>query len=134
MDKPVATITDRPEPAYEKYAWVLLLIPEIISLWVASGGLNYYRDYLRTTDFLLFDSVLGVGFPLLALALSLIPYRRGEKWSWYALWTFPLLSGIAASLNLSSGRGDWGFFAFLSFLSLLGLLLPYRKFFPRKQA
>jgi hypothetical protein len=29
-------------------------------------------------------------------ALVLIPYRRAEKWAWYAMWTFPLWAASVA--------------------------------------
>lgn len=37
--------------------------------------------------------VLGtalVGFNIFALAVTLIPYRRYERWAWYTLWMLPL--------------------------------------------
>ena len=32
-----------------------------------------------------------VGFNILALVMTLIPYRRGERWAWFTLWMLPLL-------------------------------------------
>jgi hypothetical protein len=33
---------------------------------------------------------LGAGFGLLAAIISVIPYRLGDRWAWYALWLFPV--------------------------------------------
>jgi len=33
---------------------------------------------------------------LLGVAILLIPFRRGARWAWYAMWTFPLLSAALA--------------------------------------
>jgi hypothetical protein len=35
--------------------------------------------------------VTWVGFNILALVITLIPYRRDERWAWFTLWTLPLL-------------------------------------------
>ncbi|HLB68463.1 MAG TPA: hypothetical protein VJN63_08375, partial [Thermoplasmata archaeon] len=68
-------------------------------------------------------------------AICLRSYRRGERWAWYALWVLPLnfvigLQGLVLSLRV----GAPPLFVPLLFviISLLGLLLPYRKFFPKK--
>jgi hypothetical protein len=37
------------------------------------------------------EHYLALGFNVFALLLALIPYKRGERWSWYALWMLPLL-------------------------------------------
>jgi hypothetical protein len=37
---------------------------------------------------------------LLGGAVLLVPFRRGEPWAWYAMWTFPLWSVAAAVLFL----------------------------------
>ena len=31
-----------------------------------------------------------VGFNVLALVMALVPYRRYERWAWFALWLLPL--------------------------------------------
>ena len=72
---------------------------------------------------------LGVAFFVIATAMT--GYRRGERWAWYSLWFVPILYGLIALLT------PWGqalvpLALLLLVVSLLGLLLPYRKFFPRK--
>jgi hypothetical protein len=64
-----------------------------------------------------------VAFNILALVMTLIPYRRYERWAWYTLWMLPLLwlSQFVFSPDLS--------YLVLAALTTIGLLLPYRRFF-----
>ncbi len=143
----------RAEKAYERYAWIIPFalgtFAFILGLVVALTGdpnfksitgmtldqlsstnpavasyIAYAVRYLGTTD-------LTAGF--FVMAISLKSYRRGEKWSWYALWAFPVLIGLHTGLDFSAGLvmvGENGIVVLVVFL--LGLLLPVRKFFPRK--
>jgi hypothetical protein len=68
------------------------------------------------------------GFNILALVVVLIPYRKYERWAWYALWTLAL-------------QWLWQFiflpdlaYLMLAVLTTVGLLLPYRKFFPQEES
>lgn len=36
-------------------------------------------------------SITWLGFNVFALLLAQIPYKRGERWSWYVLWMLQLL-------------------------------------------
>ncbi len=70
---------------------------------------------------------------IFVMAISRFSYRKGERWAWYVLWLVPfaLLSVIVN--DLSAGQVSTGFIGIpFLILGLLGLLLPYRKFFPRK--
>ena len=77
--------------------------------------------------------VLGsgfLGFSLLVVLIAATSYRQGQRWAWFALWSLPL---FLVMLTLHELRGPYVFMPILFLvLSLLGLLLPYRKFFPRK--
>lgn len=75
---------------------------------------------------------LGVVTSILAIAISVVPYRRGERWAWYAMWALPLgstldLAVLAAYGGLSLRVALWDV-QMLAF-SLVGLVLPYRVFF-----
>ena len=104
----------------------------------------------RGYDLFVFNVIAGgllfLGFAILVMAISATAYRRGEKWAWYALWSIPALfigfmtlwinaGATLTVLALVGGRGvlqeGLPFFELLLILSLLGLLLPYRKFFPK---
>ena len=152
----------RAEKTYEKYAWIILLaiaivgfIASFIDVFVGVGtGAFPDAQTLRNLTGLTWDQIVTgnpamtniirelerelasaeLGFSVFGIAIFLKPYRRGEKWAWYVSWYFPAL-GIAFIANeliiVHSNQVLLAVTLFL-ILSLLGLLLPYRKFFPRK--
>ncbi len=147
-----------PERAYERYAWVIFFIFPIFFISESVRGLLFVVPpdetnlqsitgmtwsqlaalNPRVAEYIGFASVVTYGlmlsFAILIMAISATSYRRGEKWSWYALWIFPLFSVlIAATRYFRYGDIETAIFdvPFL-LLILLGLLLPYRKFFPKK--
>ena len=146
----------RLEKLYEKYAWILLFLAGVPTLLGALPHLlgidpdpapeetiigmtlsELKASNPRFFDFYVFYTrLLGVfflGFALPVIAISVTGYRRGEKWAWYAFWYLPAWFMVNAAVLLTTGRSP-SFPAVLTFiLSLLGLLLPYRKFFPKKQ-
>jgi hypothetical protein len=72
--------------------------------------------------------LLGAGFGLLAVLVSLIPYRRGERWAWYALWLFPITIGAVAARMLVDQYSTGYFYAGLTAIAALALVLPARDF------
>ena len=64
-----------------------------------------------------------VGFNVLALVVILVPFKRRERWAWFALWMLPLqwLSQFVFLPDLA--------YLMLAVLTMVGLLLPYRRFF-----
>ena len=67
------------------------------------------------------------GFNVLALIVILIPFKGSERWAWYALWMLPLqwLLQFAFFPDLA--------YLMLAVLTMVGLVLPYRRFFPRPE-
>ncbi len=66
------------------------------------------------------------------ITVSLKSYRGGEKWAWYAFLVLPVSLGVRAATEISFGfYSDLPIWTSLIIVSLLGLVLPYRKFFPR---
>jgi hypothetical protein len=126
----------RKERAYEKYAWVLFVPGNILFSFL---GLTLIFVFTQTLV------VLGV-FKLVSFGVitvvGLRSFRRGKMWAWYALWypvAYYIQLIIIENLNLSpvesfKGRGVDPIVAPFLVLSLLGLLLPYRMFFPKKQS
>lgn len=147
------------ERFYERYAWVVFLG---IGVLVLAGGIPHMLgmntdpalvtsiagqtiEEIQTTSPLLFDlyefyfrggglSDIGVAFFLIVIALC--AYRKGERWSWFALWFVPVffLLWLVISLPLpAEARASLQppLIVFLV-LSLLGLLVPIRKFFPKR--
>ena len=70
-----------------------------------------------------FWGITWVGFSIFALVLILVPFRKGERWAWWALWLLPLLwlSHFVASLAPHN--------LVLAIIGALGLILSYRTFF-----
>lgn len=74
--------------------------------------------------------VTGLAFlalGILVVTMASIPFRRGERWAWLALWVVP-----AFMLGLLLHERSGGFVAMpaiLLVLSLAALLLPSRTFF-----
>ena len=69
---------------------------------------------------------LGAGFGLLAAVVSVIPYRRGERWAWYALWLFPVtVGGVAARMLIDQYPAGY-YYAGITTVALVALLIPIR--------
>ncbi len=147
------------ERVYEKYGWVVFLVLGL--LWLVVGLVQVFGpgELLEIDAQLLagmswnelealsplatdlvrlnygFMGLLKTSWSFLVLAITLTGYRRGEKWAWYTLWLVPALLVWCAFYNVSF-IGDvnqalqW---IPVTTVSLLGLLLPYRKFFPKSR-
>ncbi len=143
--------------AFQKYGWVVYLALGL--LWLVVGLVQVFGpgELLRTdaqlitdmswielkasspvaTDLVRFHygqmGLLKTSWSLLVLAITLTGYRKGEKWAWYTLWLVPALLVWNAFLNVNF-LGDvnqalqW---IPITAISLMGLLLPYRTFFPK---
>ncbi len=150
----------RQEKAYEKHAWTLIFALGVVGLLLAfidifsstpdGDYLVMFRNFSGTTwekllatdpgvgnfiTFILRGLGLGLlGNNLFLMAVALKSYRRGEKWAWYVFLYLPVSFGIIATLDFAAGGIGWPVLLVFLIISLLGLLLPYRKFFPKKQA
>jgi len=75
--------------------------------------------------------LLGItltAFAILGMILALIPYRRGERWAWFALWLIPLVHGGVA-LRMLTDQYEAGYvYLGLFVISLIGILIPIRGF------
>ena len=149
----------RKEKAYEKYAWVIpfvmglfflvsmsvtILFPVILTgaegavqsltgstfsqLAASSPWLGNYIYYLIRV-LAIFSAGLGAFF----MVVSATAYRKGEVWAWYLTWVVPVLF-------LLDAVNDYYAFRYVDVSSMViaailgvGLLLPYRKFFPTKE-
>ena len=153
----------RKEKAYEKYAWLIPFAMGIAFLIVAiavfiaprqtiidvsgstvesltgttfaqiaassPGVVNYIYYLIRT--FIIFEA----GISAFLAVVSATAYRRGERWAWYLTWLFVALFVLDLPHEYFV-RGvpfiDVSSIIFVAIL-VVGLLLPYRKFFPKKQ-
>ena len=65
---------------------------------------------------------------LLAIAIGLTAFRRGERWAWLAIAVFAL-AGILTAVIDELAWGGWYTFLFLGLLPLAGLVLSGPSFF-----
>jgi hypothetical protein len=75
------------------------------------------------------DGLASIGLGLFGGLVALVPYRRVERWAWYALWFYPFFWAAHLIWQLPPGTDHIHQVAFIA-LSLIGLLLPVRAFFP----
>ena len=76
-------------------------------------------------------SLLGMSltaFAILGTIVALIPYRRGERWAWFALWLIPLVHGGVALRMLIDQYSAGYVYLGLFVISLIGILIPIRRF------
>ncbi len=151
-------VTPRTEKAYEKHAWILLFVIGIFSLIGAipfllgidldptfeEGIIGMKLSALKASNprffdfYTFYDRVVGLLFLAIALpsiVISATAYKRGEKWAWYPLWVIPVVFiGIIATELGVGGESSSVLAGNLALLIvyLMGLLLPYRKFFPKR--
>jgi hypothetical protein len=74
--------------------------------------------------------VAAIGMGLFGLAITLFPYRRRERWAWFALWYYPVFWCAHLLGGLPPGDDHIHQVVFIV-ISIAGLLLPVREFFPR---
>ena len=98
--------------------------------WASFASEN--GDVARIVDRLLgVLGLLGMAFGASAGVIALVPYRRGERWAWWALWIVPLAYGAVAVLQLSDQYPVGYFYAALAAVALLSLILGARNGTPQ---
>ena len=145
---------------YEKYAWIVLL--SVGLLWLVVGIVAVYSPEgifegdaqaftnLPWTDlkasspeasnFIIFVygqmGLLKISWSLFILAITLTGFRRGEKWAWYIMLLAPILlvSDAVFSVVFIGDINQVLQFIPITAITMLGLLLPYRIFFPKKRS
>ncbi len=118
------------ERAYERYGWVILSVSALLGIFAAVLTTVPPLYVFSSPAFEGAYSIMGalgtalVGFNVFALVMTLVPYRRDERWAWYTLWMLPLLwvSQFVFSPDLT--------YLLLAALTTVGLVLPFRRFFP----
>jgi|SRR5712692_586330 len=159
----MAVTAVRAEKAYEKYAWIFLLLVWLAVLPAPAfelqgrpttetikdlTGMTFdevVASQPRIASYIKFALIVGainwLSLVLSALAITIVPYRKGGKWAWYTLWIAPVsLLALTAAFITAPGSVTPSLMPvlililILCLLSLLGLLLPYRKFFPKVSA
>lgn len=145
------------ERVYEKYAWLIFIALGL--LWLVVGVVAVFdpegifeTDAQSVTDvpwnelkasdpvaadFVIFVygqmGLLKISWSFFVLVIALTGYRSAEKWAWYAMWSVPALlvfDAIFSVIYIDDVSQALQFIP-ITTITLLGLLLPYRRFFPR---
>lgn len=75
------------------------------------------------------DGLASTGVGLFGGLIAVIPFRRRERWAWWALWFFPVFWVVHLVGGLPPGTDHVHQVVFIV-LSVAGLLLPVRSFHP----
>ena len=78
--------------------------------------------------------LLKISWSLFILAITLTGFRRGEKWAWYMMLLAPILlvtDAIFTVVYIGDINQVLSFIP-ITTITMIGLLLPYRIFFPKK--
>ncbi|RKN82054.1 hypothetical protein D7M11_18415 [Paenibacillus ginsengarvi] len=113
-------------------SWIFLLITGIgilifgilVSVYPQTAG-SYDLGLVRALG------IATTGMGLFGTMITLLSYRRKERWAWFILWYYP----IFWTLHLVGGlppENDHIHQVVFIVISLLGLIIPFRQFFPRK--
>jgi hypothetical protein len=117
------------ERAYERYGWTILTANAILGIFAAVLTSSPSLSLFPSPQFGSAYPIMGalgtalVSCNIFALVITLVPYRRNERWAWYTLWMLPLLwlFQFVFSPDIT--------YLMLAALTTLGLVLPYRRFF-----
>lgn len=105
-----------------RVGWICLLLVGIGILGFGLGAACFSSDPLLRAD-----GVALTGFGLFGIVVTLIPFRRGERWAWLLLWFYPVFWLVHLLGTLPPGTDHVHQIVFVA-LSLAGLLVTGRAF------
>jgi hypothetical protein len=77
------------------------------------------------------NGLASIGLGLFGGLIVVLPYRRAERWAWFALWFYPVFWVAHLVGNLPPGTDHIHQVVFIA-LSLIGLVTPVSAFFPAR--
>ena len=92
----------------------------VVTIWPGSNNALFLRAI----------GVATVGMGLFGIMITVIAYRRRERWAWFTLWYFPIFWITHFLGGLPPGQEHIHQIVFIV-ISLIGLLIPIGEFFPR---
>lgn len=144
------------EKGYEKYAWLFLFVFGLLTVIAApinlsgrppsppvperltgltleqmDGRIPGIVGYIAGISRQLGNFMLAFG--VLLMFIAAVPYRKGERWAWYTALMLPILLSIQIANSFATGGFLWQVDFGALIVALAGLLLPFRKFFPKHQ-
>ena len=109
-----------------RVGWLCLVV---VSLGILGFGVVAALVPMGTDDLLMrADGLASIGVGLFGGLLSMIPFRRRERWAWYALWFYPAFWLAHLVGGLPPGKDHVHQVLFIM-VSIAGLLVPVREFF-----
>ncbi|WAL63248.1 hypothetical protein ORV05_19680 [Amycolatopsis cynarae] len=114
------------EPPTMRISWICLAVVSagilgfglVVAVAPPAGDALLYRT----------DALATAGLGLFGGLITLVPFRRCERWAWFVLWFYPLFWLAHLVFRLPPGTDHVHQVVFIA-LSLAGLLLPKREFF-----
>ena len=103
-----------------KFGWIILLISAALMTLMHLSLIFILDDPTLFTGFAVFN--------LYAFVVILIPFRRGEKWAWYATWLLP----IGLALPAFNDPNIAVYYFAVAAVCALGLLLTMQEFFSKR--
>ena len=97
----------------------ILVFGLIVTVWPGSSD----TLFLRTIG------VTSIGMGLFGVMITVIPYKRRERWAWFTLWYYPIFWLAHFLGGLPPGQDHVHQIVFIG-LSLVGLLISVNEFFP----
>jgi uncharacterized membrane protein HdeD (DUF308 family) len=114
-----------------KIAWIALAIigvaTFVFGLIVSISPGSSDALFLRTIG------VASVGMGIFGVMITVIPYRRRERWAWFTLWYYPIFWLAHFLGGLPPGQDHIHQIVFVV-LSLVSQLISVSEFFPRRSA
>lgn len=119
----------RRESVYLRIGWICLLVVGvgILAFGLVAAVVPESGDELLLRA----DGVASIGLGLFGVLIAVIPFRRRERWAWFALWFYPVFWVVHLVGRLPPGKDHVHQVVFIV-LSLAGLLLPVRQFFAQR--
>jgi hypothetical protein len=119
-------MTMKPEGIIFRVAWIvlaligiaILVFGLIVTVWPGSSNPLFLRAI----------GVASIGMGFFGVMISVIPYRRGERWAWFTLWYYPVFWSAHLFGNLPPGQDHVHQIIFIV-LALASLLLSVGTFF-----
>jgi hypothetical protein len=105
-----------------RIGWICLSVVGVGILGFGVGAACFGSDPLERAD-----GVALTGMGLFGLLLTLVPFRRGERWAWLALCFYPVFWLVHLLGGLPPGKDHVHQIVFIA-LSLAGLIVPARAF------
>ena len=113
-----------------RFGWICLLVVGVgilvFGLVVAVVPASGDEPLMRA------DGLASIGLGLFGVLTAVYPYRRRERWAWYAFWFYPVFWALHLVGRLPPGKDHVHQVVFIV-LSLTGLLVPIRQFFPGRR-